>query len=199
MLLQHRLDEINSIINGYQVQIEQLQSQIQSLQAHAQKVGSVEAAMESAVSQLQVAINMVNSVCPDELNQFSQVVVSQFEVSADAPQLQAVETIAEVIPDEPTSDAPTPVVDIPSVELEPVADILQPVSEVDDIDNPVLSQVQLEAVSKLRGKGKAFLKAMAVKHRISHNSRTTNDQLISELVGKVTRQDVAEYTAQHSS
>lgn len=205
MLLQHRLDEINSIINGYQAQIEQLQNQISQLQSHAQKVGSVEAAMESAVSQLQTAINLVNSVCPDELNRFREVVVSQFEVSACPPQLQPVESEAK------STDAETnpPASTIPVEETSIVDDTIQPVAEADVneepyIDsettdaNPILNQMQLKAVAAVRGKGKAFLKAMAVKHRISHNSRTTNEQLIEQLAGKVTRADVAEYTASHN-
>lgn len=202
MLLQHRLDEINSIINGYQAQIEQLQNQISQLQSHAQKVGSVEAAMESAVHQLQTAINLVNSVCPDELNRFREVVVSQFEVSTCPPQLQPVESEAK------STDAETnpPASTIPVEETSIVDDTIQPVAEADVneepyIDsettdaNPILNQMQLKAVAAVQGKGKAFLRAMAVKHRISHNSRTTNDQLIEQLTGKVSRADVTEYNA----
>lgn len=204
MLLQHRLDEINSIINGYQAQIEQLQNQISALQSHAQKVGSVESAMESAVHQLQTAINLVNSICPDELNQFREVVLSQFQVSASPPQLQAVESKAE--PETINVDTPASTTSIKETSTV-TADANQPVDETEEpyIDpetanaNPVLTRQQLDAVVKVRGKGKAFLKAMATRYRISHNSRTTNESLIEQLVGKVKRTDVAEYTAQHSN
>lgn len=78
MLLQHRLNEIQSVIAGYQSQIDELNAKIAALQAHAQKVGSVEAAMESAVQQLQTAIAMINQVCPDELAEFKDIIDEQF-------------------------------------------------------------------------------------------------------------------------
>lgn len=100
MLLQHRLNEITSHIAGYQSQIDELNTKIAALQAHAQKVGSVEAAMESAVSQLQVAIVMVRSVCPDELAEFQSVIAAQFGEAPIAELPEAAEPTTA--PTEPT-------------------------------------------------------------------------------------------------
>ncbi|MFB2878551.1 hypothetical protein [Floridanema aerugineum] len=105
MLLQHRLNEIQSVVSGYQAQIDELNAKISALQAHAQKVGSVEAAMESAVQQLQTAIAMVNQVCPDELPEFKDVINSQFGDAPIAELPAANETTDSIEPTEPT--APT--------------------------------------------------------------------------------------------
>ena len=105
MLLQHRLNEIASHISGYQSQIDELNAKIAALQAHAQRVGSVEAAMESAVQQLQTAIAMINQVCPDELADFKDVINEQF--GTPVAELPASDTEVEPEPPAPTSpDAP---------------------------------------------------------------------------------------------
>ena len=101
MLLQHRLNEIASHISGYQSQIDELNAKIAALQAHAQRVGSVEAVMESAVQQLQTAIAMINQVCPDELAEFKDVINEQF--GTPVAELPAADTEVEPEPPAPTS------------------------------------------------------------------------------------------------
>jgi len=126
MLLQHRLNEIQSVISGYQAQIDELNNKISALQSHAQKVLSVEQAMESAVSQVQTAIAMVNQVCPDELVEFKIVIDSQFGDAPIAELPASVNPTEAVEPTEP--DAP---INPPETTTEPATVDVEATSEND--------------------------------------------------------------------
>lgn len=120
MLLQHRLNEIQSVISGYQAQIDELNNKISALQSHAQKVLSVEQSMESAVAQLQTAISMVNQVCPDELSAFQDVINNQFGDAPIAELPPANDTTDSVEPTEPTAptNPPETTAEAPTVDVE---------------------------------------------------------------------------------
>ncbi len=126
MLLNQIISNQHALYAEIQAQIESLQEQQRQIQAHLQRLGSVESKMESAAQLVAEAIAEINAVCPDELANYEQTITSLFgsepiaQLSAGndepptppttpAPQTtllpipnndDAIETTAVVVPDE---------------------------------------------------------------------------------------------------
>ena len=105
MLLNNRLNQIQSQIDAYLEQIAKLQANVTQLQTHAQEVQTVEQAAESALSQISAALSMLQAVCPDEIATFKAAVDAKFRepVFELAAALDDIET-----PVDPKPVAPTP-------------------------------------------------------------------------------------------
>ncbi|OKH41131.1 hypothetical protein NIES2101_34725 [Calothrix sp. HK-06] len=88
MLLQELINSQQQAYANIQQQIEYLQEQQRQIQAHLQQLGSVESQMLSAVQMMQEAISAINAHCPDELENYKQLVVGLFG-AAPVAQLEA--------------------------------------------------------------------------------------------------------------
>lgn len=86
MLLQNRLNSINSQIKVYVDEIAKLQARVTQLQTHAQEVQGAEQAAESALAQIDTALAILAAICPDEINLFKDAIDAKF--CAPLPQLQ---------------------------------------------------------------------------------------------------------------
>jgi hypothetical protein len=86
--IESRLDLISSL----EAQIEALRQENLEQQQFLQALGSAEAAAESALTQVQTAIAMVNAVDPEQLETFKNAVLSAF--NGNAP----------ILPPEPPTD-----------------------------------------------------------------------------------------------
>lgn len=106
MLFQNKINQlnatvsnINNTIEDLSRQIEQLREQKLALETHLQELGSAENAAESALVQVQTAINMIEAISPDQLVEFKAAIDSLF--NANIPALPSAE------PD-PEPEAPIP-------------------------------------------------------------------------------------------
>jgi TolA-binding protein len=119
MLLQARFNQVDIQIANVQSEIAKLQQQLSDLQTYRQNLQSVEQACESALSQIDVALLMLNNVDATEIATFKAAVDAKFgtEAIASLPAVPEVET--EVEPVQP--DAPqTPAIDVDVVsEVDP--------------------------------------------------------------------------------
>lgn len=86
MLLQNLMQQQQQAYAQIQSQIEQLQEQQRQVQAYLQQLGSVESQMLSAAQVIEEAIVSINQVCPGELENYKQLIISLFNV---IPQLEA--------------------------------------------------------------------------------------------------------------
>jgi ABC-type transporter Mla subunit MlaD len=114
MLFQNKINQlnatvsnINNTIEDLSRQIEQLREQKLALETHLQELGSAENAAESALVQVQTAINMIEAISPDQLVEFKAAIDSLF--NANIPALPSAE------PEAPTPTEETIIVE-PSLE-----------------------------------------------------------------------------------
>ena len=104
MLLNQIIQSQHALYAEIQAQIESLQEQQRQIQAHLQRLGSVESKMESAAQLVAEAIAEINAVCPDELINYQQTITSLFGCEPIA-QLSAGN---DEPPTSPTTPAPEP-------------------------------------------------------------------------------------------
>ncbi len=102
MLLQNRLNQVNTQIANYLEQIAALQSKVTSLQAHAQEIQGAEQAAESALSQIDTAISMLNAICPDELATFKAAIDAKFAPAV--PQISGADDVVDIQEDDTSFD-----------------------------------------------------------------------------------------------
>lgn len=88
MLLNQIISNQHALYAEIQAQIESLQEQQRQIQAHLQRLGSVESKMESAAQLVAEAIAEINAVCPDELTNYQHTITSLFD-SGPIAQLSA--------------------------------------------------------------------------------------------------------------
>lgn len=196
MLLQHRLDQIASVVSSYEQEIAQLQARIREMQAHAQQIGSTESAMESAVQQLQAAIALINRVCPDEMEGFMAVVSSCFESSpiAELPAAAKPEpedsdrsqTTLEAEPSEAKSepDAPSPTSEPPTIDVTPAPTSTVPPEPPESAATPIAPTTAPSTpkpdYSRLDW---AAIRRLAARHNVA-TRRRTREQIEAELRDK---------------
>ncbi len=78
MLLQALTAHQQELYASIQSQIEQLQEKQRQIQAFMQQLGSVESKMVSDAQMVQEAIASINEVCPDELNNYKELITGLF-------------------------------------------------------------------------------------------------------------------------
>ncbi|NES92062.1 hypothetical protein [Okeania sp. SIO2B9] len=107
MLFTSALEQIQSNLQSYNQEIEELQFKLETLREqkkqlenHAQQLGSAENAAESALEQVKTALMMVRAIAPDQVGVFKQSIDELFagnEELAIAP-----EKVEEIVEDEKT-------------------------------------------------------------------------------------------------
>lgn len=120
---------IATAIDNTTAQITALQTKLSELQEHQQQLLSVEQACQSALSQVDTALMMLNHVDPSEIKTFKDALVVKFTTDAIAQ----IESAVPATPTEPTEPtAPTP------PDTNPVIDVdVAPVPAIDtDTDTP---------------------------------------------------------------
>ncbi len=108
MLLQALFNQVDIQIANVQSEIAKLQQQLSDLQTYRQNLQSVEQACESALSQIDVALLMLNNVNASEIATFKAAVDAKFgtEAIAQLPAAPEVETEVETVqPDAPQAPA----------------------------------------------------------------------------------------------
>ena len=185
MLLVNRATNIQSTIEGYQDKIAQLQDQIAQLQKHQQQVDSVNSACESAIEQVKVALQLLNSVCPEEIGIFKSAIDTLYSPPLLESHVEADEKIETV----------TDVDGVGEINVDNLE------SEIVDVEVEVESEVeiqasdaaQLEIVSKevLLSLTKAKLVELAKKFPEVKSAQGKNKSDLVELLhGKILTSDI---------
>lgn len=107
MLLNQAIANQQNLYADIQVQIDELLEKQRQIQAHLQRLGSVESQMESAAALVQEAIASINEVCPDELQQYRELITSMFTNPVGLLNPKTTPS-TEIDPDFPGDDDPTP-------------------------------------------------------------------------------------------
>ena len=108
MLLTNRFNQIDSQINQVESDIAKLQNQLSELQQHRQHLQAVEQACESALTQTETALMMLNHIDPDCVQTFKTAMLAKFEGAiATLPEATDSDT------DTDTTPAPAPDTDSP--------------------------------------------------------------------------------------
>ena len=105
MLLTNRFNQIDTQINQVESDIAKLQNQLSELQQHRQHLQAVEQACESALTQTETALMMLNHIDPDCVQTFKAAMLAKFD--------GAIAALPEVT-DTDTDTAPTPATDTDS-------------------------------------------------------------------------------------
>lgn len=79
--LSHLTESGLNFIQDLKDQINALSRQILETEKHLQAIGSTESAMQSAESQIATALQMMLTVCPDELENYQQVIDNLFQAA----------------------------------------------------------------------------------------------------------------------
>jgi len=108
MLLQNRFNQIDSQINQVESEIAKLQTQLSELQQHRQHLQAVEQACESALTQTETALIMLNHVDPDCIQTFKDAMMVKFDATtiAQLPEAPENETTPDIQPTNPTEPEP---------------------------------------------------------------------------------------------
>jgi hypothetical protein len=96
-----------------EIQIQILQEKQREIQAFMQQLGSVESKMVSAAQLVQEAIASINEVCPDELNNYKQLITGLF----NAPIASLPSGDDEPDPTPPADSEPAPEVEEEGTEV----------------------------------------------------------------------------------
>jgi hypothetical protein len=153
MLFQNKINQlnatvsnINNTIEDLSRQIEQLREQKLVLETHLQELGSAENAAESALVQVQTAINMIEAISPDQLVEFKAAIDSLF--NANIPALPSAE---------PDPEDPTPSPDEETIIVEPSLE------EYVDDNNPTIADLLKDQYQKTTTNGEgAWIKRLSL-------------------------------------
>jgi hypothetical protein len=149
-LLASKFAQIASQIDSTTAQITALQAKLSELQEHQQQLLSVEQACQSALSQVDTALMMLNHVDPSEINTFKDALVVKFTTDAialiepSAPTEPATDTPKEPIA--PTPPDTNPVID---VDVAPTPATDTPATDTDTDIEKTLDNLSLQSFRKL--------------------------------------------------
>ena len=156
-LLASKFAQIASQIDSTTAQITALQAKLSELQEHQQQLLSVEQACQSALSQVDTALMMLNHVDPSEIKTFKDALVVKF--SNEAIALIEPTAPTETATDTPTEPiAPTPPNDNPVIDIESTLATDTPATDTPATDNDIeksLAKLSLSSFRKL-AKSKGF-------------------------------------------
>ena len=110
MLLQNRFNQIDTQINQVESDIAKLQNQLSELQQHRQHLQAVEQACESALTQTETALMMLNHIDPDCVQTFKAAMLAKFDgtipqLPESTPDTDTPES-EPITPTEPDTDSP---------------------------------------------------------------------------------------------
>lgn len=205
MLLLNRLNSINAQINVYLEEIALLQGKVTQLQAHAQEVQGAEQAAESALAQIDTAMQMLSVICPDEIATFKAAIDARF--NQPLPQLTPA-TDPDTAQDSPTpslhpSDDDDEVIETTAVVVEdgesqlPAVDAVNAIADSDGVSAVAAPQPSggngngngnghhLLSYDQLRIIDRPTLIKLANTHNIPNYKTRKRDELASLLDGMV--------------
>jgi hypothetical protein len=153
-LLAAKFAQIASQIDITTAQITALQAKLSELQEHQQQLLSVEQACQSALSQVDTALMMLNHVDPSEINTFKDALVIKFnsdaialieptapaETATDTPTEPTAPAETDTTPTEPTASTPP--------DINPVIDVTATDTDTPDIEKS-LDNLSLKNFRKL--------------------------------------------------
>jgi TolA-binding protein len=127
MLLTNRFNQIDSQINQVESDIAKLQNQLSELQQHRQHLQAVEQACESALTQTETALMMLNHIDPDCVQTFKAAMLAKFDgtisqlpeaTDTDTPESEPINPIE---PDTDDTDTITvdPILESPEIDTTP--------------------------------------------------------------------------------
>ena len=103
MLLNQAIATQQSLYSEIQSQIDALQEKQREIQAYLQRLGSVESKMESAALLLQEAVSEIQNTCPEELQQYQDLITGLFTAKPVAHLEASIEEpTQETAPETPT-------------------------------------------------------------------------------------------------
>ena len=179
MLLVNRATNIQSTIEGYQDQIAQLQDQIAQLQKHQQQVDSVNSACESAIEQVKAALQLLNSVCPEEIGIFKSAIDTLYSPPLLESHVEADEKIETVTDVDGVGE-----INVDNLESE-IVDV-----EV-EVESEVESEVEIVSKEVLLSLTKARLVELAKKFPEVKSAQSKNKSDLVELLhGKILTSDI---------
>lgn len=192
-----QIQDCSDLISELETKLAQVRETQKVLENQRQGLLTLAKAGESALQQSANFLRLATSANRDDMVQaFWQGIDELRTDSKDEPLPQlpkAADSQPESTEPQPTAP-PSDTTEPESTEETKVDEAEEPYIDPETVDeNPILTKEQLDAISRKRGNGKALLKFLAIKHRVSHNARTTNEQLLDQLIGKVSRADVAEF------
>ncbi len=183
MLLTQLIDQQQQSYSNIQIQIEALQEQQRQIQAHLQRLGSVESQMVSAVQVMSEAIASINEVCPGEMTSYKDLIYGLFNTPLAA------------LPGNDNDPEPDPTPD-PSVELVP-----EEVSEEEAIEVTVVAvseheTLMQEVTVKVDSMSYAQIRQELAARRL--NNKGNHAALKDRLIDHYKTLDVVELTAINS-
>ena len=155
-LLASKFAQIASQIDSTTAQITALQAKLSELQEHQQQLLSVEQACQSALSQVDTALMMLNHVDPSEIKTFKDALVVKFRneaialIEPTAPAETATDTPTEPIAPKTPND--NPVIDIESTPATDTPATDTPATDTPDTDIDIeksLATLSLASFRKL--------------------------------------------------
>ncbi|MEG4307119.1 hypothetical protein QUB16_31105 [Microcoleus sp. D3_18a_C4] len=176
-LLASKFAAIATAIDNTNAQITALQAKLSELQEHQQQLLSVEQACQSALSQVDTALMMLNHVDPAEIATFKDALVVKFNSEAIAQIEPTAPTETDTTPAEPTAPTPPDTNPVIDVDVAPT-----PVAPTPDTDTPADIEKSLDSLSL-----QSFRKLAKSKNLDSRLNRAT---LTARLKAITTRDEV---------
>jgi uncharacterized phage infection (PIP) family protein YhgE len=214
MLFNNRLNQVNADINFIQDQIATLQAKLTELQAFSQQLSSVDQAADSAIAQVASALESISYACPEELPTFKAALEALFNnplrlaAAAESVDINSASNPAPHTPDNEVEIQDAEFVEseeeevAETTETPETAEEVQPSEHTENGHNgngnghsesskiePVLSTEDLKKYDR------PLLIRLANKQGIQGVKAKKNNQLIAELVGKVTQSDIDQLLA----